>query len=45
MSKERMLDLNRQNEDNINRIKNMGRTANQTLDTSNNINNELGGQR
>ena len=43
--KQRMLDMSDELDDQLDRIKQMNRTANQTQETSNNIMRELGDQR
>ena len=43
--RQRLLDLNRQAEDQTNRLRMMGRQINQSNDTTNNIMRELGDQR
>lgn len=44
-NRERMLDLNRNAEDQTNRLRMMNRVANETQNTSNNIMRELGDQK
>jgi hypothetical protein len=44
-NREKMLDLNRETEDQTNRLRMMNRVANETQDTSNNIMRELGQQK
>lgn len=44
-NKEKMLDLNRETEDQTNRLRMMNRVANETQNTSNNIMRELGEQK
>ena len=44
-NKDKMLDLNEQLDDQLQRIKQMNRTANETQQTSDNIMKELGDQR
>lgn len=44
-NREKMLDLNRETEDQTNRLRMMNRVANETQETSNNIMRELGQQK